>query len=237
MLTASFFARPTLRVARELLGKVLARNQNGKKFSGIITEVEAYIGAKDLACHASRGRTKRTEGLYAKPGTLYVYLIYGMYWCLNIVTERKDFPAAVLIRAVEPLEGIEMMAKNRHRRLLPSSPELQRGERESGIRSPHIRQDPQSKFSATLLHPQSFRVRNDILNLTNGPGKLCEALKIDGKLHGKPMKCDTLWIEDRGVNVPPSRIVRTPRIGVDYAKHCAEYPWRFLLKSPNTKKQ
>ncbi|MDP3963490.1 MAG: DNA-3-methyladenine glycosylase [bacterium] len=222
MLKPSFFARPTLRVARDLLGKKLIRNYRGKKLSGIITEVEAYIGQDDLACHASRGRTRRTEGLYAGPGTLYIYLIYGMYWCLNIVTEKKDFPAAVLIRAVEPLEGIEVMARNRNARSLRRSrlPVILTNWRET--RHPHMLK--------RLLHPQHIRVCNDISQLSNGPGKLCQAFGIDGKLHGKPIGRDTLWIEDDGGKVKSSHFVRTPRIGVDYAKHCAEYPWRFLLK-------
>src|SRR3989338_4345306 len=109
----SFFARPTLRVAHELLGKYLVRRISRKKLVGKIIEVEAYIGEDDLACHASRGRTKRTEMLYAKPGTVYVYLVYGMYWCLNIITQRSEYPSAVLIRAIEPVEGIGAMAKNR----------------------------------------------------------------------------------------------------------------------------
>lgn len=105
-LTVRFFARPTLTVARELLGKYLVVKRGRDVRAGKIVETEAYIGEDDKACHASKGRTKRTETLYAKPGTVYVYLIYGMYHCLNIVTEKKDFPSAVLIRALEPAEGI-----------------------------------------------------------------------------------------------------------------------------------
>lgn len=106
-LTPEFFARPTLIIARDLLGKILAvkDKKTGKILRGRIVETEAYRGEDDLACHASKGRTKRTETLYAEPGTIYVYLIYGMHYCLNIVTEKKDFPAAVLIRAVELFEG------------------------------------------------------------------------------------------------------------------------------------
>ncbi|MEK7519746.1 MAG: DNA-3-methyladenine glycosylase [Patescibacteria group bacterium] len=100
----SFFARPTLLVARGLLGKYLVVKHGRRAVAGKIVETEAYIGEDDLACHASRGRTHRTETLYAAPGTVYVYLIYGMYCCLNFVTEKKDFPAAVLIRAVEPFD-------------------------------------------------------------------------------------------------------------------------------------
>ncbi|MBI1957212.1 MAG: DNA-3-methyladenine glycosylase, partial [Candidatus Niyogibacteria bacterium] len=96
-----FFEAPTLQVARDLLGKTLVRRMNGKIIRSLITETEAYIGERDKACHASRGRTARTAVMYEKAGTAYVYLIYGMHWCLNIVTERENFPAAVLIRGIE----------------------------------------------------------------------------------------------------------------------------------------
>jgi DNA-3-methyladenine glycosylase len=100
-LTRTFFNRATLKVARELLGKFLVRRIGGKVIRAIITETEAYRGPKDLACHASKGRTKRTEVMFGPAGHAYVYLIYGMYYCLNIVTEAEDYPAAVLIRAVD----------------------------------------------------------------------------------------------------------------------------------------
>lgn len=112
-LTAVFFWKPTLEVARGLLGKYLVVKHGREILSGKIVETEAYIGESDLACHASKGRTPRTETLYREAGTIYVYLIYGMYHCVNIVTEKKGFPSAVLIRAVEPTEGIECMKKNR----------------------------------------------------------------------------------------------------------------------------
>ncbi len=102
-LPRSFFARPTLRVARSLLGCVLSVRQGGRLRRAVIVETEAYVGPGDLASHASRGRTKRTEVMFGRPGCLYVYLIYGMYHCVNVVTERVGYPAAVLIRAVIPL--------------------------------------------------------------------------------------------------------------------------------------
>lgn len=108
-LPRSFFDRPTLRVAQELLGKVLVIG----KTSGRINEVEAYIGEGDPACHAARGKTERNRVMYGKAGHLYVYFTYGMYHCANIVTEREDFPAAVLLRSIEPLTGIETMEKRR----------------------------------------------------------------------------------------------------------------------------
>lgn len=102
-LTRIFFARPTLTVAKELLGKFLVRKIGGKIIKAIITETEAYKGPKDLASHASRGRTKRTEIMFGPPGFAYIYLIYGMYYCLNIVTETEGYPAAVLIRGAAVL--------------------------------------------------------------------------------------------------------------------------------------
>lgn len=96
-----FFNRPTITVARELLGKYLCRRINGKILRAKITETEAYCGQKDLACHASKGLTERTKVMFGPPGRAYVYLIYGMYYCLNIVTEKEGYPAAVLIRGAE----------------------------------------------------------------------------------------------------------------------------------------
>jgi DNA-3-methyladenine glycosylase len=113
-LNRDFFARDTLTVARELLGRRLVRTLNsGQRLSGCIVEVEAYVGEDDQASHARPGRTKRNTPMYGPPGQAYVYLIYGMHHCLNVVTEREGFPAAVLIRALEPLEGIDRMRELR----------------------------------------------------------------------------------------------------------------------------
>ena len=100
-ITTKFFNRPTLGVAKELLGKYLIRKIGSRIISGKIIETEAYCGPYDLASHASKGRTKRTEVMFGQPGLIYVYMIYGMYYCLNIITEKENFPAAVLIRAVD----------------------------------------------------------------------------------------------------------------------------------------
>ena len=116
LLSRDFYDRPTLRVARDLLGARLVRIVKGRRISGLITETEAYIGEQDLACHAKAGRTPRTEVMYGKPGHAYVYFTYGNHWMLNVVTEREGFPAAVLIRAIQPLEGAQIMARRRNGR-------------------------------------------------------------------------------------------------------------------------
>ena len=112
-LPRDFFARPTLQVARQLLGARLVHLDNGQRLAGWISEVEAYIGESDLGCHARAGRTPRTQVMYGPPGHAYVYFTYGMHWCLNFVTEAEGFPAAVLIRAIQPCEGIEVIAARR----------------------------------------------------------------------------------------------------------------------------
>lgn len=110
-LAHSFFDRKTLSVAKELLGKYLVREIDGKIIRQKITETEAYIGPHDLACHSSRGRTTRCEPMFAEAGTIYVYFTYGMHWMLNIVTEEKNYPAAVLIRGTEEVTGPARLTK------------------------------------------------------------------------------------------------------------------------------
>lgn len=169
-------------MARELLGKYLIRNLDGHRLVGKITETEAYIGQDDPACHAAVGKTPRNAVMFGPPGFAYVYFIYGVHYCLNVVTEREGFPAAVLIRALEPLEGIPTM--------------------------------------------QRLRNTHEVSRLTNGPGKLCQALAIDRRLNGADLCGDVLFIAD-GVPVPENQIVATERVGIRVGR---EKKWRFYIR-------
>jgi DNA-3-methyladenine glycosylase len=181
-LPRKFYHRPTLKVAKELLGKYLVVHRNGEKLSGKIVETEAYIGFNDPASHAYRGMTERNKIMFGAPGYAYVYFTYGMYYCLNFVTERNGYPAAVLIRALEPEQGIEKMMQRRKKK--------------------------------------------EIENLTSGPGKLCQAMRIDRSLCGADLCSDVIYVEDRGK--PVGKIVSTNRIGVDNGK---DKNWRFYIKN------
>ena len=116
-LEREFYNKSSIQLAQDLLGKILTRNINGQKISGRIVEVEAYMGIEDKAAHSYAGkRTKRTEVMYGIPGILYVFLIYGMYSCVNVVAGKLDEPQAVLIRAIEPLDGLDQMSFNRYKK-------------------------------------------------------------------------------------------------------------------------
>ena len=187
-----FFARKTNLVAKDLLGQYLVRKINNKEIICRITEVESYIGPKDKASHASKGRTSRTEIMFGPAGRFYVYLIYGMYYCLNLITEDKDFPAAILIRSVEPISNLEIIKKNR-------------------------------KINNNIA------AKNILKNLTNGPGKLCQALNITKEFNGKKFNQD-LYIADSGEKIPKNKIISAKRLNINYAQEYKEKLWRFYIK-------
>jgi DNA-3-methyladenine glycosylase len=114
ILSRGFYSRDTATVAKELIGKALVRQYHDRQISGIITETEAYYGETDPASHAFRGRTPRSEIMFGKAGIIYIYFCYGMYYMLNVVTEREEVPGAVLIRSLLPLSGIDIMSMRRN---------------------------------------------------------------------------------------------------------------------------
>ena len=181
-LPAAFYDRETEEVSRDLLGAVLECRTPEGIASGRIVETEAYVGEHDPACHAAAGMTDRTRWLYGPPGTTYVYYIYGVHWCFNAVTRSAGAPSAVLVRALEPLSGVDLMRKRR----------------------PAARTDR---------------------DLTNGPGKLCAALGIDGGRNGLPLDRLPLRIRS-GDPVPDSEVVVSPRIGITKA---ADWPLRWYI--------
>lgn len=171
------FNRPTLTVARQLLGKFIVRCHGARRIEAMITEVEAYRGPRDRACHAYGGRrTPRVEPLYAEGGTMYVYLVYGMHWLLNFSTAGRDCPEGVLIRAILPAADPE--------------------------RKPII-----------------------------GPGRVTRYLRVDKRFDGMDATGSReMWLEDRGIRLPPRRVRRGPRVGIDFAgPYWAARPWRFWI--------
>jgi DNA-3-methyladenine glycosylase len=193
-LPRTFYSRDTLTVARELLGKHLVHVINGVVREGKIVETEAYIGPEDKGAHSYGGRrTPRTEIMYGPPGYAYVYLIYGMYNCFNVVTNEAEKPEAVLVRAIEPVQGTESMSEARFGRI------------------------------GTLTAREK-------ISLTNGPGKLCQALGITRAHNGFDLCGDALFITESEASDGPFEVVETTRINIDYAEEAALYPWRFYIK-------
>ena len=167
-----FYDRDAASVARDLLAKCLVHRANGATRVARIVEVEAYLGPHDLAAHSAKGLTRRTRVMFGPPGYAYVYLIYGMYQCMNVVTQAEGKASAVLLRAVEPVQNVT--------------------------------------------------------GRTQGPGLLCRAMKIDGRLNGHDLLSRDFYIADDGAEVPS--IVKRPRIGVDYAGHWAKRLLRFYIR-------
>lgn len=186
-----FYQKDAVQAAKDLLGKIIVRKYNGKTIKAKIVETEAYSGVEDKASHAyNNKKTKRTAPMFKQGGHSYIYLIYGMHYCLNVVTATEDNPHAVLIRAVEPIKGLKYIKENRK------------------IKSSKIQ------------------------DLTNGPGKLSQALKIDKSLNG----CNL--VESKSLYIIESQKEKfkfdsSPRINIDYAAEYKDKEWRFFIKKNN----
>ena len=199
-LARDFYTRDGLTVARELIGKTLIHRVNGRELRGIITETEAYMGVTDKASHAYGGRrTKRTETMYLRGGYAYVYLIYGMYSCMNITASTDGVPEAVLIRCVMPdgdTQGIlDQVRSVSRRRNLP--------------------------VTVSGMKP------SELYSLTDGPGKLCCAMGITREQNGADLLAGEFTVADDGWYAP--EILALPRVGIGYAEEAADYPWRFSV--------
>ena len=179
VLPQKFFTRPVIKVAEELIGKTIVRKINGKEKRYIVIETEAYNGPNDLACHASKGRTKRTEVMFGEAGVWYIYLVYGMHYMINIVTGKKDYPAAVLIRGARPYRN------------------------------------------GTFGRVKGIK----------GPGRVSKSLFVDVTFTGKEAIPETkMWFEE-GEKINKKKILKTPRIGIDYAGPIwSKKLWRFVLE-------
>jgi DNA-3-methyladenine glycosylase len=180
ILSRKFYARPTVKVARDLLGQILVHETPRGTTSGRIIEVEAYLPKNDPGCHAARGKTPRNEVLFGPPGHAYVYFCYGAHFLFNVVTEKDGTAGAVLVRALEPVEGMDLMGQRRR-------------------------------------HPAGF-------GLTNGPGKLVQALGIGREHNRAPIWKKPLYISkaDR-----QETIEVTTRVGLNEG---SELPLRFFLR-------
>lgn len=185
----SFFAsEDVVGIARNMLGMKLHSKVDGRLVSSIITETEAYQGVTDKASHAYDGkRTARTETMFGDPGIWYVYLCYGIHSMLNVVTGPKDTPHAVLVRAVQIVDGSEIVRERRGAKIPKSA-------------------------------------------LTNGPGKVCQAMAINHRQHnGLTIRDSQIWVSN-GLQVPDHQVEIGPRIGIDYAQEDAKLPYRFVVK-------
>lgn len=182
MLPISFYSRDTIVVAQELLGKVLQHETSDIILSGIIVETEAYLGSEDPASHAYRGQTQRNSPMFDASGRAYVYFIYGNHYCFNVVAHHQGTAGAILIRALEPVDGIHLM--------------------------------------------KQFRAVKDKKTLTNGPGKLTQAMGITKKNNGQFLTSGNLCVINGSKYLNNINVVATPRIGI---KKGTESLYRFII--------
>lgn len=194
-LRREFYSKSALELARAILGFNLVHITKYGRLVGKIVETEAYMGEHDKAAHSyNNRRTKRTEVMFGPPGYSYVYLIYGIYYCFNIVAAEVDIAQAVLIRALEPIEGLEIMANLRYKK---------------------------------SLHQCNKR---EILGLTNGPGKLCQAMNINKDNNGQDL-CGNMLFLQKAEKPQETDIITTTRINIGYAEEAIHFPYRYYLNN------
>lgn len=208
-LPRSFFTRDGITVARELLGKILVHETKVGTIRGIITETESYMGEQDKGSHTYGGkRTERTEPMYHIGGTSYVYLIYGMYSCMNIAAMTEEIPQAALLRGVEPADE------------------------ESKVRMQMLRLEVlnrrQKRKKQELYTLEKLPVPLQ-KHLADGPGKMCLAMDITRLDNDIDMVTSESFYVTEGITVQPEQIHEGKRIGIDYAEEAADYLWRFYL--------
>lgn len=204
VLRSEFYGRNTLVVAKELLGKYLIHEKNGKYIGGKIVETEAYVGIGDKAAHVYGGKkTKKVMPLYGIEGTAYIYQIYGMYFCLNAITEREGEPQGVLIRAIEPLIGLDIISNNRCRKNYSELSKKELLNLTSGPSKLCIALDIDKRLNNSMLWDNElFIVDKDI--------ELDEMIEIKE--------------DEEGL------IISSKRIGIDYAEEARDYLYRFYYK-------
>lgn len=201
-LPREFYTGDTVAIARSLVGKYLVRRLRGETLVCRITETEAYVGATDKACHAyGCHKTARNATMFGPPGHAYIYLIYGMYSCLNFVTNPEGEPDAVLLRGLEAVHGTEVMTHNRFQK---SPAQLTSYQRKNFLNGP-------GKCCKALCLDKSL----DGLDLLSDDLYLCDS-PADAGL-GAPTE-------------RPFTVEASPRVGIDYAEEAVDFPWRFTLK-------
>lgn len=211
-LPREFFARDGITVAKELLGKVLVHRTEVGIIRGLITEVESYMGEEDKGSHTYGGkRTSRTEPMYHQGGTSYVYLIYGMYSCMNIAAMTEGIPQAVLLRSVVP---VDEASKERMIALRMADTEMRRLRKAA-------------TESTTIQKKMPPSIKN---HLADGPGKLCIAMGITRADNDIDMVESHDFYVTEGIKVAPEEIKAGKRIGIDYAEEAADYLWRFYIE-------
>lgn len=195
-LKRDFYNRDARIVGEDLIGKILVRKYDDIIIKLRIVETEAYIGAIDKASHGYGGKiTPRTKTMFGPPGYTYVYFIYGMYYCMNFVTEEEGTCSGVLIRGAEPIINEEEMSLNRYKKQLHELTKYQKR------------------------------------NISNGPGKLCNALKITLAHNGTDLTGDEIYVEDDGFR--DFKTERSKRINIDYAEEAKDFLWRYTIHKNN----